>query len=271
METKTGGMERHSLSGREILIALAIKHNGNWDKIYESIRSKDSDDLTKYLEKIDTNNCITLLDESYPQILKQIYQPPFVLFTRGDSSIMKNPNLITSVIGTRNPTSSGKEATKTIVNNHLKEKIICVGSSKGTTEVVLDTCISNKRKAIVVLASGFNHIYPSEMNKYIAELINSGSCIVSEYPDDAIPEPAHFPLRNRIVVGLAKQTCAMEMNKNSGTAISLTYALSFNREVYVLPVDFTSEFANNHFIAEGANPITSNEACLNEDSPELPY
>lgn len=265
METKTKQTEnRPTLKGREILIALAIKYNGSWDKIYSEIFNNQTDyaELHQYLCNIDTENCLTILDTEYPQALKNIFNPPFVLFIKGDRTLLQNQNSITSVIGTKNPTTSGLEATKTITNK-LQDKIICVLASKGTSEAVLDSCFLKKQKAIIVLPSGFDNIYPNGYDTYIAKALELGSCIITEYPNQSCVDKSHFPFSNRIVAGLCHQLVAMEILKNSGSLITINYALTNNREIFVLPVAFDSDFCNNTLIRDGACPI-----CQDEDFTE---
>ena len=266
METKTNRMENHSpLTGREILIALAVKYEGDWNKIYADVSNHETDDLAQYLENIDTNNVITLLDADYPQILKEIYNPPFVLLIKGDRSLLQSPNQIASVIGTRKPTRSGEQAIKTIVNNQLKDKIICVGASKGTSELVLDSCFLNNQKTIIVLPCGFDNIYPQGYDTYIAKALDIGACIVTEYPNQTQVAKNNFPKSGRIIAGLCQHLVAMEIQKQSGSQIALGFGLSFNRDIYVLPVAFDSEFSNNTLIRDGATPIIKDEDFLDSN------
>ena len=102
------------LNGRQILIALAIKHGGDWDKIYQALTEKEVSELEECYKQFELSTCkaTTILDSDYPQILKEIYMPPFVLFYYGDITLTHNPDKCLSVIGSRNPTSYGEKMTE---------------------------------------------------------------------------------------------------------------------------------------------------------------
>ena len=111
------------LNGRQILIGLAIKFEGNWDKIYKSIFSNDLDDVDEYVEQFNRSTCnaVTIMEKEYPQILKQIYNPPFVLFYYGDLSLAYNPSKCLSIIGTRKPSEYGIKMATTLAEDLSNE------------------------------------------------------------------------------------------------------------------------------------------------------
>lgn len=241
------------MNGRQILIALAIKFKGDWDAIYSAISSKDVTDLESCWEEFTHSRCkaTTILDNDYPQLLKQIYMPPFVLFYYGDISLTHNPSKCLSIIGSRNPTHYGVKMATELSSELSKEFIIVSGMAKGIDGLAHKSAIDKGNKTIAIIGSGIEYCYPSE-NRELFDEIRKNHLLLSEYFGDVTPDQDHFPLRNRIIAGLSKATLIIEAQKQSGTSITATYALSFSRTVLAVPNRADTNSACNRLIKEGA-------------------
>ena len=244
------------INGRILLTYLSIKHKGNWDKIYEIIRSKthvDEEDVEKTLTNL-KSKVVTLLDPEYPDNLKEIYKPPFALFYYGDISLINNYKRNIAVVGARNASDYGKEQISNIIKEIAKDYVIVSGLAKG-----IDTCahiasIENGGRTIAVLGCGLDYCYPEE-NKELQNIIKMNHLLISEYPEGVKPDPSHYVIRNRIVVGLSKGVIAIDCKEISGTISSVNLAANLNRDLMSIPYPVGSGFYNNHLINEGANLI----------------
>lgn len=219
------------------------------------------------LEQYKSRNiqCITIFDSLYPSQLKQIYNPPWVLYVKGESELLKSDRMI-SIVGTRNPTEYGLKMTEYFVESLVTQRWVTVsGLAKGIDAKVHECTLQKDGKTIAVLGSGFNHIYPKE-NVQLANAISSKSLLVSEYPPNSIPRKWHFPARNRIISGLTLGTIVMEAKEKSGSLITAELALQQNREVFALPGPITSEssIGTNLLIQEGAKMIVRPHDIYNE-------
>ncbi len=234
------------------------------DKIIESILNYDTRKITqKNLEFMEQNNIdiISIDDEEYPKLLKEIYDYPISLYIKGDKKILNNKSI--SIIGCRDASDYGKKAAKYFSYNLAKENInIVSGLAKGIDSYAHIGCIcanSSYGKTIAVLGNGIDIIYPKE-NKYLAEeIIKSGGAIISEYPIGTKPLKMNFPARNRIVSGLSKAVLVVEAKQRSGTLITVDFALEQGRDVYVVPgnINEINSVGTNFLIKEGAKLVTN--------------
>ena len=253
------------LNGRQILIGLAIKFEGNWDKIYKSVFSNDLDDVDEYVEKFNRSTCnaVTILEKEYPQILKQIYNPPFVLFYYGDLSLAYNPSKCISIIGTRKPSDYGVKMATTLAEDLSSEFVIVSGMAKGIDGIAQRSAIRKGHKTIAIIGSGIDRCYPTD-NEDLYQELKRNHLIMSEYFGKVTPDSNHFPLRNRIIAGLSKATLIVEAHNRSGTSITATYALAFSRTVLAVPDRADSDSACNRLIKEGAVLVESAEDVIEE-------
>lgn len=248
-------MENKILKPREILISLALKYEGDWDKITEAIKAKEKLDEA-FIEEASSTKAITLLDAEYPTALRQCYKPPIVLFYEGDISLMRDMNTCVAYVGSRNSTPYGNEMARTICQGLAKEGFkIVSGLARGIDTQALASAV-NESKAIAVLGNGIGYCYPSE-NTDLYEAIKAKGLVISEYPKMTKPTHETFPMRNRIVAGLSKALVVGEASRRSGTMITVNYALSYNRDVGCVPFRATEDSACNSLIKEGAFMVES--------------
>lgn len=205
---------------------------------------------------------IICLDEpEYPEQLKQIPDPPFVLYIKG--KIPKNLIFI-AIVGTRNPSFYGATMAERF-SSVLASSGFCIvsGLARGIDSIAHKATLKVKGKTIAILGSGLAQIYPSE-NKKLAEEISFNGAIISEFPLDTKPEKFNFPRRNRIISGMSKATVVIEAGLRSGALITAHHAVEQNKDVFVLPSDANriTGRGNNQLIKEGAFLVENPEEIL---------
>lgn len=186
--------------------------------------------------KNEIKKCIvlTFIDESYPEVLKNIQDPPLVLYMKGDISLL-NHYPVLSVIGTRNPSQEAVGKIKSIVSPLIKKEwLIVSGMAKGIDSYAHQLTLSLGGKTIAVLGGGFNHIYPKQNIELFHQIVEKG-LVITEYPPYMPPKRFHFPERNRLISGLGFGTLVIEATERSGTMITVDQALDQGREVYAIP------------------------------------
>lgn len=223
--------------------------------IHEQIRQYETNEI----------QVITYFDKEYPPILKQIYQPPWALFVKGEISLLeKEPKL--AVVGSRQPTQYGIKAIRQIFPRLVEKEVVIVsGLARGIDTCSHECAMNLAGKTIAVIAGGLYHIYPKE-NINLALKMMKDQLILSEYPPDTRPERWHFPMRNRIISGLSSGTLIIEAKQKSGSLITANYAVNEGREVFALPGNIFSPFSagTNELIQQGAKLITRAEDILEE-------
>jgi DNA processing protein len=212
---------------------------------------------------------ISIFDKEYPESLKQIYQPPWAIFAKGNLSLLgREPKL--AVVGSRQGSQYGKSAIRFIFPRLIEKEVVIVsGLAKGIDTFAHESAINLNGSTIAVIAGGLYHIYPKENTELALEMTKT-QLVLSEYPPDTKPEKWHFPARNRIISGLSFGTLLIEANIKSGSLITANYAVNEGREVFALPGSIFNPLSNgtNHIIQQGAKLITSAEGIL-EDMQHL--
>ncbi|MDX9970296.1 MAG: DNA-processing protein DprA [Candidatus Gracilibacteria bacterium] len=175
-------------------------------------------------------------DEYYPKILAEITNRPDSFYFRGDLEVLKKPKI--SVVGTRRPSAYGEYCCKKIVAELCEIPDICIvsGLAKGIDTIAHETALKCGAWNIAVLGSGINHIYPRQ-NKELSEKISKKGGIISEFSPEEGARDYYFPLRNRIISGISCATLAIEAPEESGTLITMKYALEQNRACFCVPSD----------------------------------
>ncbi|PFA67896.1 DNA-protecting protein DprA [Bacillus sp. AFS015802] len=236
----------------------------NIELFYRDLHSFPSD---RYIDLYAKNDIqwITLLDAEYPVLLKNVYDPPFLLFLKGDRKLLQASRKL-AVIGSRNATSYTDNVLQTMIPELVKREVLIVsGLAKGADTIAHKEAIRSGGKTIGVLGGGFQHIYPKQ-NLDLAHHMMEHHLLISEYPPYMKPEKWHFPLRNRIISGLSDAVLVTEARKKSGTFITADYALNEGREVLCLPGSILDPLAEgtNTLIQEGAKMVLSVEDIVSE-------
>lgn len=250
------------MKASELLLALALKHQGDWDKIYKDLQDKKTENLEEYTKGFNTPY-ITILDEEYPDQLKSCWKPPFVLFYHGDIRLLKDVKNNIAFTGARKVSEEGENIAK-YIGGHLDDKNIVCGLSQGSETIALKQAISNGNRPIIVLGSGINFCYPAS-NKELYEKAKETGLVLSEYPNMVGPDATTMPLRKRIISALSNVVVCGEFQRHSGTNILISYALSMGKNVYVAPMSMSSETANNEMINDGAFIVVKDNYLQKEE------
>jgi len=218
--------------------------------------------IFKYLDKYNIHYT-TYLDDDYPQLLKTIFSPPLVLYSRGDlKNAIQEWNL--GVVGTRKPTEYGKTMTQAIVEPIAKANVTIIsGLAYGIDTAAHKAALKADGKTIAVLAHGLETVYPPQ-NRELAEQILEKGALVSEYEPGSKMEKWNFPARNRIISGLSQGVLIAEGPMTSGALLTAKFALEQNRDVYAIPgqINIPNAQGPNHLIKNGAKLVTTAEDIL---------
>ena len=210
---------------------------------------------------------IEISSNEYPQQLKNIYDPPLKLYALGNVHILKQLSI--AIVGSRRATEYGRKIAFQFANDLTKKGInIISGLAIGIdTYAHLGTLYPKAiGKTIAVLGSGLNEIYPKSNIELAKKILESGGCIVTEYPLGIKPQKTHFPQRNRIISGLSKGVLVVEAGEKSGALITADFALEQGKEVFAVPgniLNYTS-IGTNNLIKQGAKLVTTYEEILSE-------
>jgi len=202
---------------------------------------------------------VTVNDSRYPKLLAQIYDPPAILYYRGE---LNGPDEFSvAVVGARKYSSYGRQVVEQIVRDLVNNNLTIVsGLALGIDSIAHETALAANGRTIAVLGSGLGkqNIYPAQ-NRYLADKIAAqDGLIFSEFPLGTLPLKHHFPQRNRLISGLSLATLIIEASEKSGSLITATHALEQNREVFAVPGNIFSPLSAgaNNLIKLGARVIT---------------
>ena len=214
-------------------------------------------DAEKEIEAATKADCqlVTLASANYPPLLKQIPDPPLVLYVRGDVEALSLHAV--AIVGTRRPTAYGSSVAHRLAGDLAQRGLVIVsGLARGIDSAGHRGALEAKGKTVAVQGRGMDGIYPAE-NKHLAEKIQEAGAIISEFPLGTGPLPENFPIRNRIISGLALGVVVVEAAEYSGSLITSRLASEQNREVFAVPGNITSaqSFAPNHLIKQGAKLV----------------
>lgn len=218
------------------------------------------ENLDKYIQKMNKEkvNIITIEDEEYPKILRNIYDYPISLYIKGNAKILNNRSV--GIIGCRNATQYGIKMAQYFAYNLAKNDVnIVSGLARGIDSHSHIGAIKAKGKTIGVIGSGLDIVYPKENEYLYKKIIEENGAIISEYPLGVEPAKMNFPARNRIISGMSKGIIVIEAKKKSGTLITVDFALEQGRDVYVVPGNINSinSVGTNDLIKQGAKMVTT--------------
>ncbi|MBN1778576.1 MAG: DNA-processing protein DprA [Clostridiales bacterium] len=229
--------------------------------------------LDQHIERM-KNQGIRLLfsdDAFYPDLLRSVDDPPYLLYCMGDVQTLRLPSV--AVVGTRHPSGYGADTAKNIAGA-LSAAGVCVvsGMAIGIDAAAHRGALSMQGKTVAVLGGGLNTPYPPENTGLFHEILDAGGAVISEYPPDARPHSYHFPHRNRVISGLCKGIVFVEGRVKSGGMITVRTALDQGREVFAVPGNIGQYYAEgpNTIIREGAVMITSAADILSDLGIEVP-
>ncbi|PIY92059.1 MAG: DNA-protecting protein DprA [Candidatus Magasanikbacteria bacterium CG_4_10_14_0_8_um_filter_42_12] len=234
------------------------------------------DDNTKHLflgwrEEIDPKRIKKILEQehitvvtqehdTYPPLLKQIYDPPFCLFVRGTLDLGNQYPI--AVVGTRKCSTYGTQVTHELVTGLVQHGLTIVsGLALGIDGIAHNATLQTGGTTIAVLGSGINrhHIYPAVHKQMAERIVEKNGAVISEYPPGSLPSKFTFPRRNRIIAGMTLGTLVIEAADKSGALITSSYALEHGRDIFAVPHPITSPTGTgpNRLLKEGAHMVTS--------------
>ncbi|MBI2017694.1 DNA-protecting protein DprA [Candidatus Daviesbacteria bacterium] len=233
------------------------------DLLLETRKRLDPQQYWESIQKMSIK-WLTIFDDNYPKLLKQIYDPPIVLYYKGNID-WDAPAI--AVVGTRKMTSYGKAVTQTFTKGLISAGLIIVsGLARGVDSQAHLTAVEENGRTIAVLGGGLNNIFPPENRGLAAKIAEGFGAVISEFPPDSPSLPGNFPARNRIISGLSLATLVTEAASDSGSLITARFALEQGREVFAVPGPITSDLSKGpiDLIKEGARPVADAKEILEE-------
>lgn len=215
---------------------------------------------------------ILLLDDgSYPAYLREIADPPMVLYVKGNwQECFDQPGI--AVIGSRRCSTYG-ENTAEMLSRDLAEHGICIisGLARGIDAAAHKGALSAGGRTIAVIGTGIDNVYPRENTGLTREILDNGGCLVSQFPLGTPPLPEHFPFRNRIISGLSMGVLVVEASERSGSLITARLAAEQGREVMAVPGNITSgnSYGTNYLIKSGAKLVQQWQDVVSEMPPDI--
>lgn len=209
---------------------------------------------------------MTYWDEDYPKLLYEIYDPPLLLWIKGDRAVLNTDSI--AIVGTRKAGKYGRKMAKIFAEGLVQQGLAIIsGLAYGIDGVAHKATVDAGGKTVAVLGSGIDWIYPSDHKGLAAKIVESGGAVISEFPLGTAPEMGNFPVRNRIVSGMTLGTLVVESGIEGGSMITATSALDQNREVFVIPhrLGHPNSEGCNSLIKRGMGKLVQNvEDILNE-------
>ncbi|WP_026674295.1 DNA-processing protein DprA [Alkalihalobacterium bogoriense] len=208
---------------------------------------------------------ITFFENEYPPTLRQLFDPPWVLYCKGNIALLHYPKAL-AVVGTREPTKGGQRSLEKIVRPIVEDRwLIVSGLAKGIDTMAHRLTMNYGGKTIAILGSGFDYIYPS-VNERLADEIGRYHLLLSEYPAKTKPNKWQFPERNRLISGLSKGTVVVEAKERSGALITADQALEQGKDVFAVPGPIYEQMSlgPNRLIQQGAKLIVEAKDILEE-------
>ncbi len=243
-------------------------HISNTDK--RAIASSAKDEKLDYIiHKIDEYkmDVTTFLDKDFPSILNHIYNPPAILFMRGNRALLdKRLNRI-ALVGARRCSLYGRNVARMLGKELGKYSTIIVsGGARGIDTHGHEGLLASLGYGIVVMGCGLDIVYPRENTKLFDRILQNNGLLVSEYPPGTPPSAKHFPARNRIISGLSRGVIVVEAKGSSGSLITADMAVSEGRDVFVVPCNLLDHTAdgNKFLMRNGAFVLTGYEDIVKE-------
>lgn len=243
-----------NLSGREVLIALSLKCQGDWTSMYNAIKNRV--DIGDVDAAALPTNAITIVDPDYPESLKRVNHPPFVLWYGGDASLLGSKGMA-ALSGNADPSSYGARISKEIGAACAAHGVVLAAKlAKGCCAAALWNGALAHGRQIVVLSEGIDR--GESDGKYSAireKVLREGGLLISEYPD-GVPQSARTSLEScRIVAGLGSVLIVPQTGRNAPSTVIVAEALNVGCDVAVAPHRIGDDCLNNELIADGAYPL----------------
>ena len=237
----------------------------NIDIFLNQILTKSYLNVNKILNELKIK-IITVKSKDYPKSLKNIDTPPFVLYCKGDISLLKKEGF--AIVGTRHITNYGKMVTEKFTKGLVNAGFTIIsGLAEGVDTLAHTTTLNEKGKTIAIVAGGLNEIYPKNNTNLAKMIIDSGGLIISEVKPSRKPEAYMFPIRNRIIAALSCGVLITEAQEKSGVIHTKNYALEYGKDVFSVPgsiFSVASVGANRMIVNSQAKAVIEVEDILDE-------
>jgi DNA processing protein len=214
-------------------------------------------------------------NKDYPDLLREIYGPPPVLFVLGDCEVFRRHTV--AVVGTRRCTQYGRSVTSLIVKELVENQVVIAsGLAHGIDTLAHTACLDNSGRTVAVLGCGIDRCYPEDNAGLFDRIVKNGA-VISEFPMGTGPERYNFPRRNRIISGCSAGVLVVEAPEKSGSLITADFAIQQGREVFAVPGSIFSSYSAGPFslIKNGAIPVRSASDILENinvtSNPVLKY
>jgi len=241
----------HNLTSKQ----LAAFHHPDWQAIEEIINNS----------KCCHSEIIVYDDLEYPYLLKQIYDPPLVIFLQGNKNLLNKNQL--AIVGSRSASISGRETAFEIAQQLVEAGLVVTsGLALGIDAAAHKGALTSRASTIAVVATGLDKVYPSRHRALTKQIIENEGTIISEFLPGTSPKPGHFPKRNRIISGLSEGVLVVEAALQSGSLITARCALEQNRDVFSIPSGIGNLQAKgcHWLIKQGAKLVEETADILNE-------
>jgi len=246
----------------------ALEAHGLHAPVAQAIHSREPlSAAAKELAQVQASGCrlLTWDEPAYPHLLRQIYDPPPLLYVRGNVELLDRHSL--AIVGARRPTPYGNQMADRLARDLAERGLVIVsGLARGIDSSAHKGALASTRGATIgVLGSGIDVVYPKENKKIFAQMEERGA-IISEFPMGTFPAPQNFPIRNRVIAGIGLGVVVVEGAQYSGSLITARLAMEFNREVFGVPGNVTqpTSFGPNQLIKQGAKLVTGWEDVVEE-------
>ena len=210
---------------------------------------------------------LSMDDPLYPPRLKEIYDPPLVLYVRGNPEVLIKAGI--AMVGTRHPTPYGSGMAERLASDLAAQGLVIIsGMARGVDTASHRGAIAAKGKTVAVFGTGVDVIYPKENSRLSEQILALGGALISEFPLGTFAAPQNFPIRNRILSGMSVGVLVVEAAEYSGTRITARLALEQNRDVFAVPGNVTNKnsWGPNTLIKQGAKLVATWEDVW-EDLP----
>lgn len=237
--------------------ALELRSALGWDesrvsRLLAKRQQLDPDSLLAHVEKAGAW-VVTIADADYPAQLRELFDPPTVLFGLGAKLCFRQPQL--AIVGARRMTSYGKQVIEQFMAELATARLTVIsGLARGVDGQAHQSALKHGLTTWAVLGSGFGQVYPAEHKRLGLEIANQGGTLLTEYWPDVEPLPYHFPARNRIIAALCSVLLVVEADEKSGSLITVDHALDLGRDVFAVPGNITNRFSRgtNLLLRQGA-------------------
>lgn len=255
-------------SAAEVL-ATQGRVTGLSDSARAYLRQPDWEGVARDLEWLERpgRSLLTWADSAYPPLLREIADPPPVLFVQGDCSLLASPQL--AMVGSRNPSPAGVETTSQLAGYLSRAGLaITSGLALGIDAAAHESALAAKAPTVAVAGTGLDTVYPAR-HRDLAHAIADKGVLVSEFPTGTPPLPRHFPRRNRLISGLSLGVAVVEAAPQSGSLITARLGAEQGREVFAVPGSIHNPLARgcHRLIREGAKLVETAQDILEELGP----